>query len=65
MTAVVPPGPGHPCPADLLLCGHHYRVSRAALHALGAAIYDQAGALITAGEDEQAPARRKPVAAAA
>jgi hypothetical protein len=54
----------------LLLCGHHYRVSRAALHAIGADVYDQAGALITAGEGERSPrqpqARRgnKPIAAA-
>jgi len=50
---------------DLLLCGHHYRVSRAALHAIGADVYDQIGALITIGEGEQSPASRKPIAAAA
>jgi hypothetical protein len=50
---------------DLLLCGHHYRVSRAALRAVGADVYDRAGALIAAGEDEQALASREPIAAAA
>jgi hypothetical protein len=49
---------------DLLLCGHHYRVSRAALQAMGADVYDQTGTLITSAAGEQTPARRKPVAAA-
>jgi hypothetical protein len=37
--AVFPPQPGRPRPVDLLLCGHHYRESRAALAAAGATIY--------------------------
>jgi hypothetical protein len=49
----------------LLLCGHHYRVSRPALEAIGADVYDQAGTLIAAGAGEQSPASRKRVAAAA
>jgi hypothetical protein len=49
----------------LLMCGHHYRVSRAPLRAIGADVYDQAGTLIPAGEDAQSPASRKPIAAAA
>jgi hypothetical protein len=65
VTAVIPPGPGHPLPEGLLLCGHHYRVSRAALEAIGADVYDQAGTLIAAGAGEQSPASRKRVAAAA
>jgi len=52
-------------PVDLLLCGHHYRVSRAALHAIGADVYDETGTPITAGDCEQSPAIRKPIAAAA
>jgi hypothetical protein len=65
VTAVVPPGRGHPCPTDLLLCGHHYRISRAALQAIGADVYDQTGTLIRSAAREQTPASRKPVAAAA
>lgn len=42
---------------DLLLCGHHYRVSHIALRAIGADIYDQAGALITDGGGEQSTRR--------
>jgi hypothetical protein len=53
-----------PDPVDLLLCGHHYRVSRAALHASGAAVYDETGALIMSGASQQSPARREPAAAA-
>jgi hypothetical protein len=37
-------GRGHP--TDLLLCGHHYRVSRAALTAVGASVYDASGKLL-------------------
>jgi hypothetical protein len=62
---VIPAGRGHPYQADLLLCAHHYRVSLAALHAVGADAYDGTGALIMTGEREQPPARREPTAAAA
>jgi len=62
---VIPAGRGHPHPADLLLCGHHYRASFAALRAVGADVYDQTGALIMTGERERPPARREPAAAAA
>jgi len=40
VVAVIPPGPGRPRPADLLLCGHHYRVSRRALAAVAATVVD-------------------------
>jgi hypothetical protein len=33
---VMPPAPGRPGETGLLLCGHHYRVSRRALAACGA-----------------------------
>ena len=36
---VMPVTPQRPHPTDLLLCGHHYRVSRNALTAAGAAVY--------------------------
>ncbi len=64
VTVVIPPGRGRPRPADLLLCGHHYRVSRAALLAAGASAYDRTGALIMTGGNEQAPACRETAAAA-
>jgi hypothetical protein len=65
VTVVIPAGHGHPHPADLLLCGHHYWVSLAALRAAGADVYDQTGVLIMTGETERSPARRQPAAAAA
>jgi hypothetical protein len=43
VTVIVPPAPGRPHPVDLLLCGHHFRASRAALAAAGAAVYDDTG----------------------
>jgi hypothetical protein len=40
-------GPGrhaaHGCPTELLLCGHHYRLSRAALSAAHASVDELAG----------------------
>ena len=38
-----------PHPVELLLCGHHFRVSQASLRAAGADVYDKAGLLIMAG----------------
>ena len=37
---VLPPAPGRPHETDLLLCGHHYRASRAALSAAHARVYE-------------------------
>jgi hypothetical protein len=65
VTVVIPAAPGRPRPVDLLLCGHHYRVNRAALHAAGADVYDKTGILIMTGESEQPPAFWAPAAAAA
>lgn len=65
VTAIIPPGRGHPRPVSLLLCGHHYKASSAALHAIGADVYDRAGALIPFGEGERTSARRKPIVTAA
>ncbi len=39
----MPPAPGRPHRTDLLLCGHHYRVSRHALTAAGATVSDLSG----------------------
>jgi hypothetical protein len=41
--AIMPPTPERPHPVDLLLCGHHYRVSRRALTAAGARIFNLPG----------------------
>jgi hypothetical protein len=41
--AIIPEGNGHRAPTDLLLCGHHYRASRAALAARGATLLDANG----------------------
>jgi hypothetical protein len=35
---VMPPTPARPHETDMLLCGHHYRASRAALAAAGAVV---------------------------
>ena len=37
---IMPPTPGRPHAVDLLLCGHHYRISRQVLAAAGATVYD-------------------------
>jgi hypothetical protein len=47
--AVLPPSAGRPDATDLLLCGHHYRASLAALTAREAAILDLGGHPLTAG----------------
>jgi len=46
VTVIMPPAPGRPYSVDLLLCSHHFQVSRAALKAAGATVYDRTGALI-------------------
>ncbi len=40
---VIPPSPGRPRETDLLLCGHHYRVSRPALVRANATAYPLPG----------------------
>ena len=46
----MPPVPGQTCPADLLLCGHHYRANQLALAGTGAEVFTMAGAAVTAGD---------------
>ena len=53
-----------PYPVDLLLCGHHYRVSQVALRAAGAAVYDETGVPVTAGTSDYQYSRHQPAAAA-
>ena len=38
MHVIMPPAQGRPGETDLLLCGHHYLVSRHALAAAGASV---------------------------
>ena len=59
-TVVMPPTASRPHPVDLLLCGHHFRVSQAALQAAGAAVYDRTGLLIMAGSKTAAAPHPKP-----
>lgn len=40
---IMPPGPGRPHTTELLLCGHHYRASRAALAAARAIVRELPG----------------------
>jgi hypothetical protein len=40
---IMPPGPARPHTTELLLCGHHYRASRAALTAAKAIIRELPG----------------------
>jgi len=64
VTVIMPPAPGRPHPVDLLLCGHHFRVSRAALMAAGATVYDDTGALVTGDDSEYEDDLREHAAAA-
>ena len=64
VTVIMPAAPGRPHPVDLLLCGHHFRVSQAALTAAGAAVYDDTGALIAGGASEYEHDLREHAAAA-
>ena len=64
VTVVMPPTASRPYPIDLLLCGHHYRVSQAALRAAGAVAYDETGVPITAGTSDYQHSRCQQAAAA-
>ena len=44
---ILPATSTSPFPADLLLCGHHFRVNESALRAAGAVAYDATGAPVT------------------
>jgi hypothetical protein len=43
---LIPPASGRRHPADLLLCGHHYLASKAALAAVGAVVIDETGTVV-------------------
>ena len=64
VTVIMPPAPGRSHPVDLLLCGHHFRVSQAALTTAGAAVYDNTGALVAGCVSENKHDLREHAAAA-
>jgi len=64
VTVVMPPTVSRPNPIDLLLCGHHYRVSQVALRAAGAIVYDQAGTAVTGDTSDHKHSRHQPAGAA-
>ncbi len=43
---LIPPARKRRLPADLLLCGHHYLASKAALATAGAVVIDETGAVL-------------------
>ena len=47
---LIPPTSARPHPADLLLCGHHYLASRAALAAASAVAIDETGSVLEPAE---------------
>jgi len=60
---LIPPAPGRPHSADLLLCGHHWRASGAALAAVGAVIINDrrsGGAIVTEHELRSVPSDATP-----
>jgi hypothetical protein len=43
---LIPPASEGQHPVDLLLCGHHYLSSKAALAGVGAVVMDETGAIV-------------------
>ena len=43
---LIPPASARQHPVDLLLCGHHYLSSKAALAVAGAVVMDETGAIV-------------------
>lgn len=56
VVVIMPPGPGRPHPTDLLLCGHHYRVSRKALAVAGAAAFSPDRMPLPSSDEQAVPA---------
>lgn len=46
VVVLIPPASARRHPVDLLLCGHHYLSSKAALAVLGAVVMDGTGAIV-------------------
>lgn len=62
VTVIMPPVATRRHPVDLLLCGHHYRASQAALRAAGATVYDRVGEVVLPGPGWE-PTAGEPAAA--
>ena len=63
---VMPPTAARPYETELLLCGHHYRLSRAALSAAHASVHELAGNLADPSawfHDDRRQRAQAPVAA--
>ena len=58
---VMPPTQTRPHPTDLLLCGHHYRVSRQKLAALNATVQKLPGVWDALALFEDSPSSQAPV----
>jgi hypothetical protein len=63
--ALIPLASARRHPVDLLLCGHHYLSSKAALAAAGAVVMDETGAIVDLAPVsneicDSAPARTAP-----
>ena len=58
---VMPPTQARPHSTDLLLCGHHYRVSRQKLAALGATVRKLPGAWDAVALFDDTPSSQAPV----
>ena len=54
--ALIPPGPGRVHRTELLLCMHHFRVSRQALLAAGASVVDLDRRIVTPDTPAYLPA---------
>jgi hypothetical protein len=62
----MPPTAGRPHETELLLCGHHYRVSRAALAAAHASVHELTGKVADPSawfHDDRSRRAQAPVAA--
>ena len=57
LVAVIPPSAHRDHPTAILLCGHHYRASRAALAAAGASAFDRDGMPVMPGAETTLGAR--------
>jgi hypothetical protein len=57
--ALIPPTPGRPHRTELLLCMHHFRVSRPALRAAGACVIDRDRHIVAPDAPAYLPADRE------
>jgi hypothetical protein len=57
VVVVLPPVTRRTHPVDLLLCGHHYHVSKGALATANAKIYDSREVTVEVGQQAQDPVK--------